>query len=72
MFSGIHEHGLSKEQQIKIQNFPGSSSKTILDEVDILVADKPDCIIVHPGANIAKGINSLNSVKNIVKQTSQI
>ena len=64
MLNGIHECGLSKQQQAKMQNFPGGTSETILDEVDTLVADKPDCIIVHAGMNdIAKGIDSLNSVK---------
>ena len=62
MLNGIHEGGLSKQQQVKIQNLPGGTSETILDEVDTLVADKPDCIIVHAGTNdITKGINSLNS-----------
>ena len=65
MLNGIHERGLSKQQQAKMQNFPGGTSETILDEVDTLVADKPDCIIVHAGTNdIAKGINSLNCEKN--------
>ena len=72
MLNGIHEGGLSKQQQVKIQNLPGGTSETILDEVDTLVADKPDCIIVHAGTNdITKGINSLNSVKKIVKKVKQ-
>ena len=72
MLNGIHEGGLSKQQQVKIQNLPGGTSETILDEVDTLVADKPDCIIVHAGTNdITKGINSLNSVKKIVKKIKQ-
>ena len=72
MLNGIHEGRLSKQQQVKIQNLPGGTSETILDEVDTLVADKPDCIIVHAGTNdITKGINSLNSVKKIVKKVKQ-
>ena len=72
MLNGIHEGGLSKQQQVKIQNLPGGTSETILDEVDTLVADKPDCIIVHAGTNdITKGIDSLNSVKKIVKKVKQ-
>ena len=72
MLKGIHERGLSKQQQVKIQNFPGGTSETILDVVDTLVTDKPDCIIVHAGTNdITKGINSLNSVKKIVKKVKQ-
>ena len=71
MLNGIHQRGLSK-QQVKIQNSPDGSSETILDVVDTLVTDKPDCIIVHAGTNdITKGINSLNSVKKIVKKVKQ-
>ena len=51
---GIHERGLSKQQQVKIQNFLGSTSETILDEVDTLIAAKPDCILVHAGTLILR------------------
>ena len=66
MLNGFNERGLSKHQNIKIQNFPGGTSETILDKVETLVAEKPDCIIIHAGTNdIMNGINSLNSVKKI-------
>ena len=40
--------------------------------VETLVAEKPDCIIIHAGTNdIMNGINSLNSVKEIVKKVKQ-
>ena len=59
MPNGIHERGLSKQQQVKIQNFLGGTSETIVDQVDTLVVDKPDCIIVDDGTNDStKGINS--------------
>ena len=51
MLKGIHERGLSKQHQVKIQNFPGGTSETILDVVDTLVTNKPDCIIVHACTN---------------------
>ena len=66
MLNGFNERGLSKHQNVKIQNFPGGASETILDKVETLVAEKPDCIIIHAGTNdIMNGINSLNSVKKI-------
>ena len=72
MLNGIHERGLSKQQQVKIQIFPGGTSKTILDDVHILVADKQDFILVPVGTNDnTKGINSLNSKKKIVKKVKQ-
>ena len=38
-----------------------------------LVADKPDCIIVHAGKNeITNDINSSNSVKKIVKNVKKV
>ena len=37
-----------------------------------LLADKPDCIIIHAGRNdITNGINSLNSVKKIVENVKK-
>ena len=73
MLNGINERGLSKHQNVKIENFAGGTTETILDKAETLVAEKPDCIIIHPGKNdIMNGINSLNSVKKIVKKVKQI
>ena len=64
LLNGINERGLSKPYKVNIQNFPGGTSETILEELDTLVASKPDCIIIHAGTNdFTNGINSLNSVK---------
>ena len=66
MLNGFNERGLSKHQNVKIQNFPGGTSETILDKVETLVGEKPDCIIIHAGTNdIMNRMNSLNSVKKI-------
>ena len=68
----INEHGLSKHQNVKIQKFPGGTTETILDKVETVVAEKPDCIIIHAGTNdITNGINSLNSVKKSVRKVKQ-
>lgn len=65
----INERRLSKDQQVKIPNFPGSTSETILKEIDTLVADKPNFIIIYAGTNdITNCINSLNPVKKILKK----
>ena len=46
----------------------GGASEKILDEIENLLADKPDYIIIHAGTNdITSGISSLNSVEKIVK-----
>ena len=68
----INEHDLSKHQNVKIQKFPGGTTETILDKVETVVAEKPDCIIIHAGTNdITNGINSLNSVKKVVRKVKQ-
>ena len=60
MLNGINERGLSKNQDVKIQSFPGSTTETIPDKIETLVAEKPDCKIMHVGTNdITNGINSL-------------
>ena len=51
MLNGINEYALSKNQNVKIQNFPGHTTETILDKDETLVAEKPDCIIIHAGTN---------------------
>ena len=68
----INKHDLSKHQNVKIQKFPGGTTETILDKVETVVAEKPDCIIIHAGTNdITNGINSLNSVKKVVRKVKQ-
>ena len=63
LLNGINERGLSKPHKVNVQNFPGGTSETILEELDTLVASKPDCIIIHAGTNdLRNGINSLNSI----------
>ena len=72
LLNGINERGLSRPHKVNIQNFPGGASETILEELDTLVASKPDCIIIHAGTNdLTNGINSLNSVKKNVKKVKQ-
>ena len=55
-----------------VKNFPSGTPEKILGQIEDLVADKPDCIIIHAGMNdITNGINSLNSVKKIVKDVKK-
>ena len=43
-----------------------------MEGIEDLVADKPDCVIIHAGTNdITNGINSLNSVNKIVKDVKK-
>ena len=55
---------MSKSYTVKVNNFPGGTSATILENIDQLVKIKPDCLIVDTEANdLADGANLLNQVK---------
>ena len=72
LLNGISEKGLSRDHQVTVKNLPGGTTEKVLEEIEDLVADKPDCIIIHAGTNdITNGINSLNSVKKIVKDVKK-
>ena len=71
--NGIHEKVMSKNYGVKVNNFPGGTSATVLENIDQLVKSKPDCLIVHAGINdLANGTNILNQAKKIVKQVKKI
>ena len=68
LLNGISDKGLSRNHPATVKNFPGGTFEKRLQKMENLVADKPDCIIIHAGTNdIINGINSLNSVKKMVK-----
>ena len=70
--NGINERRLSKLQKVKVKNFSRGTGKKIVEELDALVADKPDCLIVHAGTNdITNGINSLNCKKKLLKKLNK-
>ena len=72
MLNGIHEKGLSKSHTVKINNFSGGTSETVLENIDETLKSKPDCLIVHVGTNdLTNGINLLNQAKKIVKQVKK-
>ena len=62
----------SRNHRVTVKNFPGGTSEKVLEEIENLVAGKPDCIIIHAGMNdIVNGINS-NSVKKTVKNEKKV
>ena len=73
MLNGIHEKGMSKNYRVKVNNFPGGTSATILENIDQLVKSKPDCLIIHAGTDdLANGTNLLNQAKIIVKKVKKV
>ena len=71
MLNGINEKGMSKNYSVKVNNFPGGTSATILENIDQLVKTKPDCLVVHAGTK-ANGTNLLNQAKKLVKQVEKV
>ena len=67
MLNGIHEKGKSKNYRIKVNNFPGGTNATILDNIDQLVKSKPDCLIVHVKTNQVK--KQLSKSKKVSQNT---
>ena len=69
LLDGRDEKGikkLSKNNRVKIKNFPVGTSETNLEEVEELVKSKPDTHIVHAETNdLTKRINVLNDVRKI-------
>ena len=63
----MDEKGLSKNNGVKINNFPGGTSETILEEVEELVKNKSETLIVLAGTtDLTKMINVLNNVKKYI------
>ena len=50
----INEKGLSKDNRVKMKNFPGETRETILEKVEELVKNRPDTLIVHARTNDLK------------------
>ena len=72
LLHGISQNELSRDHQVTVKNFSGGTTEKVLQEIENLVADKPNCIIIHAGKNdITNGINSLNSVNKIVKDVKK-
>ena len=68
LLNGISKKRLSRNHQVTVKNFPGGTSEKVLQEMENLIAHKPDCIIIHAGTNdITNGIKSLDSVKKTGK-----
>ena len=62
-----------KNHNVKVKNYPGGTSETILDNTDDIVKSKPDCLIIHAGTNdLTNGINLLYQTKKIVKQVKKV
>ena len=60
------KRGYQERYEVAVKNFPGGTSKKVLEEIENLLADKPGCIIIHARTNdITNDINSLNLVKKV-------
>ena len=72
MVNGISEKGINVNHQVKIVNFPGGTSKKILEKLDVIIKEKPDDVIVHVGTNdITNNVNLLTNVNKIFNKVSK-
>ena len=49
MVKDLNEHGLSENQNLKVQSFSGYTTEDMLDIVKPAAWRKPDAIIIHAG-----------------------
>ena len=59
MLNNIHERGLSKQHTVKVKNFPGATTETILEKLEYLPESTPDILIVHAGNNLTKNTKNM-------------
>ena len=73
MLNNIHERGFSKQNTVKVENFPGTTTETILENLENLLEFKPDMLIVHAGTNgIPKNINPLNNLRKVHRKCLEL
>ena len=64
---------MPKNHRIKVNNFPGGTSTTILENIDQLIKSKLDCLIVHAGTNNLANRTKLQiKRKKVVKQVKKV
>ena len=73
LLNGLHEKGLSRNHCVKVHSFPGGTSETILENIDEIIKNKPDCLIIYAGtSDLTNGINLLNQAKKIIKEVKKV
>ena len=73
MLNNIHERGLSKQYTVKVKNFPGAITETILEKFEKLLESKPDMLIVRGGTNdLPANINPLNNLRKVHRKCLEL
>ena len=75
LLNNVDGNGLSsKKDQVVVRNFPGATSRDMIDYIKPLINKKPSKLIIHIGTNdITNGIDTvenLNVIQNLVENTS--
>ena len=61
------------KHKVSVSNFPGGTSKDILDEVEDTLKTQPDTLIVHAGTNdLTKNINTLRPIKKLCEKAKRV
>ena len=72
MVNGISEKGLSVNYKVKTVNFPGSTSKKILEKLGDIIKKKLEDLIFHAGTNdITNNINLSTNIKKTFNNFSK-
>ena len=70
MVNDISEKGFSVKHKVKILNFPGGTSKKILEKLYDIIKEQPDDLIVHVGTDdLTNNANLLNLTKILQKSS---
>ena len=73
MLNNINERGLSKKHSVKVKNFAGITTETILEILENLLKSNPDVLIVNVSTNdLPKDINLLNSSRKIYQKCLEL
>ena len=65
MLNIINSRVLSKSKNVKVLDFPGTTSNDIVGKIDDVLNQKPESLIIQDGTNnLTNEISLLNNIKN--------
>ena len=66
ILNNINPRGISKEGNVKVKSFPGSTSEDMKDFINPTFRLQPDAIILHKGTNNSNNGVDTSNMQNIV------
>ena len=63
----------SKNNDVKVDAHPGSTTLDMLDYIKPIVRRKPDVLVIHTGTNdLTNGVNTMKEVRQLVKCVKEL